>query len=314
MVDFLRNLFGNKDAPAPQHVVRAAATAAGAAIAPLPKAAIVAPLPMAARPSARAPMPKLTRPSVAAPTQVTRPSVVAPTPLSAKPSPVTPDYSPVSDRRYFEILETYHNRARALHDEVTWDADEEAKLRDKRIEAYQQRNGTSYRPHDVFHLWPYRAVDPEHVIKQVRLKQDAAGTLPEYSQIMNVNAVSDRVMKAITSLESGHGFYPVEVLAPDGGVSHRYYFMQFLEHTDCTVPKLGGFRQGVRQDNTSYWVRTSSDDKVWLDAALVGTRHLFHDKRAKSGCFISGELATKLGDFLPRGYYLAEVGLVRKTG
>lgn len=229
------------------------------------------------------------------------------------PSPAAPDYTECTDRRYFEILETYQHRARPLNDQVVWDKEEEARLRDKRIEAYQLRNGTDYKPHDVFHLWPYHAIDPEHVIKQVKLKNDTPKMLPEYSQVMNVNVVSERVMKAITSLEAGrHAFYPLEIIEPEGGVSHRYYFMQFLEHADCTVPKLGGFRKGVRQDNSTYWVRTSTDDKVSLDAERVGTRHLFFDKRAKSGCFISGELATKLGDFLPRGYYLAEAGLVRK--
>jgi uncharacterized protein DUF1629 len=202
---------------------------------------------------------------------------------------------------------------RPLHDYVTWDAEEEAQLKKQRVEAYQLRNGTDYKPHDVFHLWPYSPVDPAHVIKRVQLKKDAPKTLPEYSHIMHVNVVSDRVMKAITALEeSRHAFYPLEIVQAESGISYRYYFMQFLEHTDCTVPKLGGFRKGVRQDGTSYWVRTSTDDKVSLDVERVGSRHLFHDKRAKSGCFISGELATKLGDFLPRGYYLAEAGLVRK--
>ena len=186
-------------------------------------------------------------------------------------------------------------------------------MRDQRIEAYQRRNGTDYRPHDVFHLWPYHAVDPEHVIKQVTLKPDAPKTLPEFSQIMNVNVVSDRVMKTITALEADrHAFYPLEIIDPEGGAPYRYHFLQFLEHTDCTVPKLGGFRRGVRQDDTAYWVRSSTEDKVFLDSDRVGARHLFHDKRAKSGCFISGELAGKLGDFLPRGYYLAAAGLVRK--
>lgn len=224
------------------------------------------------------------------------------------------DFVACADRRFFEILETYQNRMRPLHDHVTWDVEEETRLRTLRIEAYQLRNGTDYKPHDVFHLWPYSPIDPEHVIRRVQLKKDAPKTLPEYSQVMHVNVVSDRVMKAITSLEEGrHAFYPLEIFQAESGPSYRYYFMQFLEHTDCTVPKLGGFRQGARQDGTTYWVRTSADDKVSLDVDRVGPRHLFHDKRAKSGCFISGELAAKLGDFLPRGYYLAEAGLVRKA-
>jgi hypothetical protein len=120
-------------------------------------------------------------------------------------------------------------------------------------------------------------------------------------------------MKAITALEEArHAFYPLEVVPADGGASYRYHFMQFLEHTDCTVPAQGGFRKGVRQDGTSYWVRTSTGDKVSLDVERVGSRHLFFDKRAQSGCFISGELVAKLGDFLPQGYYLAEAGLVRR--
>ena len=120
-------------------------------------------------------------------------------------------------------------------------------------------------------------------------------------------------MKAITALEEEgrQAFYPLEIVQADGGTRHRYHFMQFLEHADCTVPKLGGFRKGVRQDGTVYWVRTSSDDKVFLDVDRVGTRHLFFDKRAKSGCFISSELAAELGDFLPAGLYLAEAGAVR---
>jgi hypothetical protein len=249
-----------------------------------------------------------------APEAVVTAAVTAPPPLppQASPSFSAPDFIECTDRRFFEILETYQNRTRPLHDHVTWDADEEARLKTRRIEAYQLRNGTGYKPHDVFHLWPYNAVEPEHVIKRVQLKKTAPKTLPEYSQIMHVNVVSDRVMKAITALEEGrHAFYPLEIVQAEGGTSYRYYFMQFLEHTDCTVPKLGGFRKGVRQDGTTYWVRASTDDKVSLDIGRVGARHLFCDKRAKSGCFISGELVTKLGDFLPQGYYLAEAGLVR---
>jgi uncharacterized protein DUF1629 len=240
----------------------------------------------------------------AKPMTLTRPVRVSATP---------PEFAACTDRRFFEILESHQHRSRPLHDYVTWDAEEEARLKKQRIEAYQLRNATDYRPHDVFHLWPYLRVDPEHVIKRVELKKDAPKPVPEFSQIMHVNIVSDRVMKAITALEEGrHAFFPLEIVMPDGGPSLSYYFMQFLEHTDCTVPKLGGFRKGVRQDGTSYWVRTSSDDKVLLDSERVGNRHLFFDKRAKSGCFISGELAAELGDFLPRGYHLAEAGLVRR--
>jgi hypothetical protein len=246
-------------------------------------------------------------------------AVVTAVATAAPPSPANLQLSAsgfveCTDRSFFEILETYQNRMRPLHDYVIWDKEEEARLKTRRIEAYQLQNGTDYKPHDVFHLWPYRAIDPDHVIKRVKLKSDAPKTLPEYSQILHVNVVSDRVMKAITALEEpGHlAFYPLEIGRADGSASYHYYFMQFLEHTDCTVPKLGGFRKGVRQDGTSYWVRTSSDDKAFLDTERVGPRHLFYDKRAKSGCFISGELVQKLGDFLPRGLYLAEAGLVRK--
>jgi hypothetical protein len=234
--------------------------------------------------------------------------------------PVSPSFTPPhfiqhNQRRFFEILETYQNRTRPLHDLVTWDEDEEARLKALRIEAYQARNNTDYKPHDVFHIWPYRAVDPEHVIKRVELKSDAPKALPEFSQVLHVTVVSDRVMKAITALEEPgrHAFYPLEVAQADGETPYRYYFMQILEHTDCTVPKLGGFRKGARQDGTTYWVRNSTDDKVFLDAERVGTRHLFYDKRAKSGWFISAELSAKLGDFLSRGYYLAETGVVRKS-
>lgn len=235
-------------------------------------------------------------------------------PPSATPSFSIPDFIEHSEQRYFELLETYQNRARPLHDLVSWDKEEENRLKMQRIEAYQLQNGTDYKPHDVFHLWPYRAVDPDHVIKRVQLKSNAPKTLPEFSQILHVNVVSERVMKAVTALEEDgrHAFYPLEIAQPDGGTPYRYYFLQVLEHTDCTVPKLGGFRKGVRQDGTNYWVRTSTEDKVFLDAERIGGRHLFYDKRAKSGWFVSAELASKLGDFLPRGYYLAETGVVRK--
>jgi hypothetical protein len=269
----LRSLFGHKEPP-PQAIVTAAVAA------PPPRPAPV--------------------------------RVASPLPLVRAASPL-PDFVECTDRRFFEILETYQHRSRPLHDYVTWDSGEEERLKQRRIETYQLRNGTAYRPHDVFHLWPYTRVDPEHVIKRVQLKKDAPAALPEFSHVMHVNVVSNRVMKAITALEDGrHAFYPLEIVPAEGGTSFPYHFMQFLEHTDCTVPTQGGFRRGVRQDGTSYWVRTSTDEKVSLDAERVGTRHLFHDKRAKSGCFISGELAAKLGDFLPRGYYLAEAGLVRK--
>jgi hypothetical protein len=249
-----------------------------------------------------------------APEPVVSAAVASPRPKPAVSQPfVVPEFAECTDRHYFEILETYQHRTRPLHDHVTWDIAEEKRLKTLRIEAYQLRNGTDYQPHDVFHLWPYQPVDPDHVIKRVTLKAGAPKTLPEYSQILQVNVVSDRVMKAITALEEEGrlAFYPLDIVQADGGTRYRYHFMQFLEHTDCTVPKLGGFRKGVRQDGTTYWVRTSSDDKVFLDAERVGKRHLFFDKRAKSGCFISSELAAKLGDFLPSGLYLAEAGAIR---
>ncbi len=231
---------------------------------------------------------------------------------AASPASIAVGFAEYPDRRFFEILETYQDRVRPLNDHVTWDVEEESRLKTRRIEAYQLRNGTDYKPHDVFHLWPYQPVDPDHVIKRVTLKADGPKALPEFSQILHVTVVSDRVMKAIVSLEEGrHAFYPLDVTSADGSTRHRYHFMQFLEHADCTVPKLGGFRKGVRQDGTTYWVRTSGDEKVFLDAGRVGSRHFFYDKRAKSGCFISGDLVGKLGEFLPRGFYLAEAGLVR---
>ena len=239
-----------------------------------------------------------------------------PPPRAASPAFAAPEFIPCTDRRFFEILETYQHRSRPLHDYVSWDIEEEKRLKMLRVEAYQLRNGTDYQPHDVFHLWPYQPVDPDHVIKHVTLKAGAPRVLPEYSQILQVNVVSDRVMKAITTLEEAgrQDFYPLDIVPADGGTRQRYHFMQFLEHTDCTVPKLGGFRKGVRQDGTTYWVRTSSDDKVFLDAERAGTRHLFFDKRAKSGYFISSQLVAKLGEFLPAGLYLSETGSVRPRG
>lgn len=229
--------------------------------------------------------------------------------------PVAQQPAQREDRGYFEILETYQNRLRPLHDCVTWDIEEEKRLKALRIEAYQLRNATGFQPHDVFHLWPYHPVDPDHVIKRVTLKAAIPLPLPEYSQILHVTVVSERVMKAIVALEEGrHAFFPLEIASADGEIRHRYHFMQFLEQTDCTVPKLGGFRRGVRQDGTTYWVRSSTDDKVFLDIERVGSRHLFQDKRAKWGCFVSAELVGKLNEFLPRGLHLAEAGVVRKHG
>lgn len=226
-----------------------------------------------------------------------------------------PEFVECKDRRYFEILETYHNRMRPLHDHVLWDVEEEKRLKALRIEAYQLRNATGFQPHDVFHLWPHHAVDPDHVIKRVTLKRDAPMPLPDYSQILHVTVVSDRVMKAITGLEEGrHAFYPLEIASADAVPRYKFFFMQFLEHTDCTVPKLGGFRKGVRQDGTTYWVRSSADEKVFLDVERIGSRHIFFDRRAKSGCFVSGELVARLDKFLPRGLYLAEAGVVRRQG
>ncbi|WP_162914445.1 imm11 family protein [Taklimakanibacter lacteus] len=250
---------------------------------------------------------------VAAPVPIAGPTPVAASIPVVKPAFTVPGFAEVSDRTFFEILETYQNRIRPLNDLVTWDTEEESRLKTRRIEAYQLRNGTDYKPHDVFHLWPYQPVDPDHVIKQVTLKVNAPKILPEFSQILHVNVVSDRVMKAIVELEEGrHAFYPIDIMSPDGGVRCRYHFMQFLEHTDCTVPKLGGFRKGARQDGTTFWVRTSTGDKVFLDIERIGSRHFFYDKRAKSGWFISGELTAKLGDFLPSGLLLAEAGVVRR--
>lgn len=246
-----------------------------------------------------------------APPAVVNAVVAAPPPPS--PVIVAPGYIACADRPYFEILESYHNRLRPLHEYVTWDVEEENRLKALRVEAYQLRNATGFQPHDVFHLWPYRAVDPDHVIKRVTLKGDLPTSLPDYSQILHVTVVSDRAMKVISGFDAGrHAFYPLEIVSADGAVSYRYHFMQFLEHTDCTLPELGGFRKGVRQDGSTYWVRSSGDDRVFLDIERVGARHLFYDKRAKSGCFVSAELMAKLGNFLPRGLYLAEAGVVRR--
>lgn len=291
---FDKLIFGPKvPPPAPQVIIAAAA--------PLPAPAAAAPVPIAAPVRIAAPIP------IAGPTPVSTPIPVI------KPTITVPGFAEFDDRKFFEILETYQNRIRPLNDLVTWDTEVENRLKTRRIEAYQLRNGTDYKPHDVFHLWPYQPVDPDHVIKQATLKANAPKTLPEFSQILYVNVVSDRVMKAIVELEEGHhAFYPIDIMSPDGSVHCRYHFMQFLEHTDCTVPKLGGFRKGVRQDGTTYYVRTSSDDKVFLDIERIGSRHFFYDKRAKSGWFISGELTAKLGDFLPSGLKLAEAGVVRR--
>jgi len=248
-----------------------------------------------------------------APPSVVNAAVSAPLPPAAPV--VATGFTECGERPFFEILETYQNRLRPLHDRVIWDVEEEKRLKALRIEAYQLRNATGFQPHDVFHLWPHHAVDPDHVIKRVTLKAGMPTPLPEYSQILHVTVVSDRVMKAIIALEEGHhAFYPLEIVSAEGGTRYQYYFMQFLEHTDCTVPKLGGFRKGARQDGTTYWVRSSADEKVFLDIDRVGARHLFQDKRAKSGCFVSAELVSKLTDFLPRGFYLAEAGVVRKHG
>jgi hypothetical protein len=300
----LKNLFGVREtAPAPQAVVNAAIAAPQPQPQPAPPPHVRSPaaprIRGAAAPLVRAPGPPLAR---------------APAPPPVKRAAPPPEFVEHKERRYYEIMETYQNRERALNELVTWDKDEEARLRALRVEAYQRRNNTEYKPHDVFSLWPYRPVDPELVIKRVMLKSGAPKILPEYSQILHVHVVSDRVMRAISDLD-GNGrqaFYALDIEQPDGGTPYRYHFMQFLEHTDCTIPKLGGFRKGVREDGTSYWVRTSTDDKVFLDADQVGNRHFFCDKRAKAGCFISGDLTARLGDFLPRGYYLADAGLMRK--
>lgn len=304
---FDKLIFGPKvPATAPQDIIAAAAAS------PTPDA-VTAPVPIAAPVRTAAPV------RMAAPVRIAAPVPLAgPTPASTpipviKPTFTVPGFAEFADRKFFEILETYQNRIRPLNDLVTWDTEEESRLKARRIEAYQKRNGTDYKPHDVFHLWPYQPVDPDHVIKHVTLKANAPKTLPEFSQILYVNVVSDRVKKAIVELEEGHhAFYPVDIMSPDGSVHCRYHFMQFLEHTDCTVPKLGGFRKGVRQDGTTYYVRTSGDDKVFLDVEEIGSRHFFYDKRAKSGWFISGELTAKLGAFLPSGLALAEAGVVRR--
>jgi hypothetical protein len=297
----LKNLFGAREsAPAPQAVVNAAMAAPQPGSAPFVRPAAAPHARAPAAPRAKAPAAPLVRPATA-------PSV--------RPAAPPPEFVEHKERRYYEIMETYQNRERALNELVTWDKEEETRLRALRVEAYQRRNSTEYKPHDVFSLWPYRPVDPELVIKRVRLKSNAPKILPEYSQIQHVHVVSDRVMRAISELDGDgrQAFYPLDIEQAEGGTPYRYHFMQFLEHTDCTIPKLGGFRKGVREDGTSYWVRTSTDDKVFLDADLVGNRHFFCDKRAKAGCFISGDLTARLGDFLPRGYYLVDAGLMRKS-
>ena len=312
---FDKLLFNTKvPPPAPQTMVAATAAANVAAAAPVVAAASVT-----ATAPVTAPKPTTDSAPVTDSVLATAPAPLtarAPMPgLAIRPTRPVPDFVECTESRFYEVLETYLNRIRPLNDLVTWDIEEESRLKTRRIEAYQLRNGTDYKPHDVFHLWPYQSVDPDHVIKRMTLKANAPKPLPEFSQILHVNVVSDRVMKAIVELEAGrHAFYPIEIVSPEGDTLYRYHFIQFLEHTDCTVPKLGGFRKGERQDGTTYWVRTSNDDKVFLDIERVGSRHFFYDKRAKSGWFISGELTTKLGDFLPRGFRLAEAGVVRRPG
>src|SRR5688572_26643500 len=77
---------------------------------------------------------------------------ITPPPLPSLPSPVSsslsaPDFVECTDRGFYEILETYQNRTRPLHDFVTWEMEEEARLKQRRVEAYQLRNDTDYKPH-----------------------------------------------------------------------------------------------------------------------------------------------------------------------
>lgn len=151
------------------------------------------------------------------------------------------------------------------------------------------------------------------MLKEVTLKRSAPKKLAEFSIVDRINVVSERVKQVIDSLEPGrHAFYPLRIhRSGDDEKSYQYYFLQFLERLSCVHFEYSGFEQRIGQGGHPYWRRETPDSKTFFREECVAGRHLFWDTDAKHGMVVSGVLAARLGNFLPKGTELVEAGLVR---
>lgn len=216
--------------------------------------------------------------------------------------------------RVYDIVDSCAKLSRQLGDHFMSDNREWERLRQLRVSAFAAHHPNGYRPHDVFAEMPIVPVDPAHMPKTARLKKSAPATLPEFALFNGIRIVSQRVHDAVHELEPGrHRFFPLTVTRHDGSESYRYYFVQFLEQTDCVCLPLSGFTQKTSPNGVPYWASPPERTQTYfLWADCLGDRHMLRDRRARGGVMVSQELVDTLGDFLPRGIELVENGLLRR--
>lgn len=220
----------------------------------------------------------------------------------------------IPDARVYDIIDSYRNLSKQLGDHFISENTEWERLRELRVDAFAARHPNGYRPHDVFTEMPIVPVDPEHMPKAVRLKKSAPATLPEFSLFNGIRVVSQRVHDALRDLEPGrHRLFPLTVTRHDDSATYRYYFLQFLEKTDCVCLPLSGFRQKTSPNGVPYWATPPERNQTYyLWADCVGDRHMFWDNYARGRVIVSQKLVDTLGDFLPPGIELVENGLLRR--
>ncbi|MCG6858862.1 MAG: hypothetical protein LJE67_12440 [Salaquimonas sp.] len=219
----------------------------------------------------------------------------------------------VEGARIYDIIDSYRNLSKQLGDHISLDMKEAEPLRKRRVDAFAAQHQSGYRPHDVFNELPIVPVDPDHMLKQVKLKKSAPKTLPEFSYANRIQVVSKRVRDALRELEPNrHRFFPLTVTRHDNSESYPYYFIQYLEKIDCVCLPLSGFEQAKNQDGVAYWRAPDRKVKQYYWADCVGDRHMFWDRHGKARVVVSQKLVDTLGDFLPRGIELSEGGIVRR--
>jgi len=220
----------------------------------------------------------------------------------------------IPDARVYDVIDSYANLSKQLGDHFISENREWERLRELRVDAFAAGHPNGYRPHDVFAEMPILPVDPEHMPKTARLKKTAPATLPEFSLFNGISVVSQRLHDALQELEPGrHRFFPLTVTRHDESATCKYYFLQFLEKTDCVCLPLSCFRQKTSPNGVSYWAAPAERTQTYyLWADCVGDRHMFWDRHARGRVIVSQKLVDTLGDFLPPGIELVENGLLRR--
>ena len=220
----------------------------------------------------------------------------------------------IPNARVYDIVDSHANLSKQLGEHCVSENREWEHLRELRVDAFAARHPNGYRPHDVFSETPIVPVVLDHMPKTARLKKTAPRALPEFSWFNGMTVISQRVHDVLQDLEPGrHRFLPLTVTRHDDTESYRYYFLQFLEKTDCVCLPLSGFQLKKSPSGVVYWAKPKDcHQKYYLWADCVGDRHIFWDSHAKGRVFVSQKLVDTLGDFLPRGIELVENGLLSR--